>query len=224
MLVPNSVTRQGIGIGFKLLDSNKEIQRQILEALRKEMVSLMDKAIPKLKLRLSNTIREAIVSQPEYQSLLSGQLKYEFGIPNSSSKLAKLIDVWSTNIKTDYQKPRIVGSKIIGSFSANMIRVDFSDVRYTDYAVVVDRYRGYTLPWLEWLLLEGNKIIVPKHEVVFGRNRASRTGWALMKESRTSWKVPSEFAGTITNNWITRAIDSAEEALKIIIYGAFYGM
>jgi len=184
----------------------------------------MDQAIPKLKIRLSKTIRESITNQPEYQSLLSGKLKYDFGIPNPDSKLAKLIDVWADNIKTEYQKPRIVGSKIIGSFSANMIRVDFSDVRYTDYAVVVDRYRGYTLPWLEWLLLEGNKIIVPKHKVVFGKNRASRTGWALMRPSTTSWRVPSEFSGTINNNWITRAIEDAEEAIKIIVYGAFYGM
>jgi hypothetical protein len=77
------------------------------------------------------------------------------------------------------------------------------------------------LPWLQWLLLEGNATIVRNYTVSFGPNRFSRTGFALMRPSLQSWKVPSEFAGTINDNWITRAIDGAESNIQKLLDGAF---
>ena len=31
----------------------------------------------------------------------------------------------------------------------------------------------------------------------------------MQKDTKAKWKVPSTYAGTIGNNWITRAIDEA---------------
>jgi hypothetical protein len=125
-----------------------------------------------------------------------------------------LLEIWSKNIQINYSAPKISNNMIRGSFSASMIRVDFSDVLYSDYAIVYDSLRGYSLPWLEWLLLEGNKTIIKNQNVVLGPSRSSRTGFALMRESPTSWKVPSEYAGTITDNWITRALDNGQDSIN----------
>jgi len=143
------------------------------------------------------------------------------GIDNSSVKLAKLITVWSTNIEYKYERPTVSAGQVKTKFSAQLIRADFSDVLYTDFAAVVDLARGYTLPWLEWLLLEGNKILVPNHSVVIGPNRGSRTGYAVMREGRGSWKVPSEFSGTFRDNWITRAIDKGMGDVESLLDRAF---
>jgi len=206
---------------LKLLDSSKEIQQKILQALIPEISNFMDKGILKIKSGLGNIVRQAITNSSEYQSLSSGKLKYEFGIDNSSSKLASLVEVWSTNIIYNYSAPKISTSKIKTSFSAQMIRADFSDVLYTDFAAVVDTARGYSLPWLEWLLLEGNKTIIKNYEVVMRPSSFSRTGFALMQPSKKSWRVPSEFSGTISDNWITRAIDSAEPNIQQLLEEAF---
>lgn len=208
-------------LSLKLLDSAKEIQSKILNALLTEIRTSIDSSISKIKQELPIIVTRAIENSPEYNSLLNGKLKYEFGIDNSSSKLAKLITVWSTNIQYDYKPPTIQGSKIKSSFSANMIKADFSDVLYTDFAVMVDILRGYSLPWLQWLLLEGNKTIIKNYEVVFGPNPYSRTGLAIMQPSKRSWRVPSEFAGTQTDNWITRAIDSANGDIQKLLDGLF---
>lgn len=204
-----------------LLDSSKEIQQKILNAMLPEISSLMNTGMSKLRANLPNIVRQAIINTPEYESLSNGKLRYEFGIANVDSKLASLVSVWSTNIQYNYKAPSIVAGKIRSTFSANMIRADFSDVLYTDFAAVVDTLRGYSLPWLEWLLLEGNKTIVKNYEVIMGPSRTSRTGYALMKSSNRSWKVPSEFAGTRNDNWITRAIDSAESDIQKLLDGAF---
>jgi hypothetical protein len=206
---------------LKLLENSKEIEQKILRAMLPEVVSLMNSGMTKLKTNLPTIVRNAIIAAPEYTSLSLGKLRYEFGIDSVDSKLASLISVWSTNIQYNYQAPTIVSNRIKSSFSANMIRADFSDVLYTDFAAVVDTVRGYTLPWLEWLLLEGNKTIVRNYEVIMGPNRASRTGLALMKPSKKSWKVPSEFAGTSNDNWITRAIDGAESDIQKLLDEAF---
>ena len=140
-------------ISFKLLDNSRTIQQKILDAMLPEIKKVMDRGILKIKSNLPNILRSAIQNSPEYQSLQAGKLKYEFGIDNADSKLNSLLTVWSTNIEYQYQQPYIRSSTISGSFSANMVRADFSDVLYTDFAAVVDTMRGYTLPWLEWLLL-----------------------------------------------------------------------
>lgn len=202
---------------IKLLESDKQISQNILVALLPETSKYLKDVIKYLQANLPSVVRSVIINTPEYESILNGQLKYEFGIPDSSTKLAGLIDLWSKNIKINYSPPIISGNKIKGSFSANMVRVDFTDVLYTDYAVVYDSLRGYTLPWLEWLVLEGNKTIIKNQTVILGPNKASRTGYAVMKDSIQSWKVPSQYAGTVSNNWITRAIDNAESNINTII-------
>lgn len=202
---------------IKLLESDKQIAHSILQALLPDTANYLKDIIKYLQSNLPNVVSSAIIDTPEYQSIMSGSLQYELGIPNPSNNLSGLIDIWSKNIKINYSPPIIANNKIKGSFSANMIKVDFSDVLYSDYAIVYDTLRGYSLPWLEWLLLEGNKTIIQNQSVIFGPSKYSRTGYALMKDSSSSWKIPSEFAGTISDNWITRAIDGAANNIQSVI-------
>lgn len=199
---------------LKIIDDNKIIYDNILKTLLPEVTNYFKKSINYLKNNLPPIIKQAIQQSPEYNSLLDGQLKYEFGIPDSSQKLAGLVELWGSNIDIKYTLPAITNNQIKASFSISMIKVDFSDVLYSDYAIVYDSLRGYSLPWLEWLLLEGNKTIVSNQEVIISPNRFSRTGNAIMRNSSKSWKVPSQFAGTISDNWITRAIDSIENDIN----------
>lgn len=207
---------------LKLIENDAIIINNILKALAPEVDKYFKKSISNLKNSLPSVINKSIVSSPEYASILSGSLKYNFGIPDPINKLAGLINIWSNNIQISYNSPTVIRNSIICNFSANMIKIDFSDVLYTDYASIIDNIRGYSLPWLEWLLLEGNKTIIKNQKIVFGPNKASRTGLAVMIDSTTSsWKVPSQYAGTLNDNWITRAIDSSASEIESVINKAF---
>jgi hypothetical protein len=206
---------------FKLLDSSKTIQNKILQTLLPDVTSYLDATITKIKNQLPGIVFSEIEAAPEYQSLSGGILQYELGIPDPGNKLSGLINIWSNNIVYNYKQPSISNNKIIAKFSASMIRVDLSDVLYSDYAYVQDVVRGYSLPWLEWLLLYGNSVIVPNFQVVLGPNSNSRTGFAVMRNFGSgSWKVPSEFAGTMNDNWITRSIANASDKIYSMIEGA----
>lgn len=206
---------------LKILDSDSQIYEAILGALLPEVTNYMNNAVSVIKREIPIIIKDAIINSPEYSSLISGKLKYELGIPDANTKLANLINLWIDNIQYPYMKPIISSNKIKSSFQVNAIRVDFAEVLYSDDALVIDGLRGYNLPWLEWLLLEGNRTIISKQQVVFGPNKFSRTGFALMRESNQSWKVPSEFSGTMNNNWITRAIDGVEDRIELLLEKAF---
>jgi len=185
---------------LKLIANNQSIGKDILIALLPDIIDYMNNVIKYIKINLPEVVRNAIVSTPEYQSLVGGQLQFELGIPDVNQKISGLLNIWMNNIVYEYQIPRIANNKIIGNFSVGMIRVDFDDVIYSEYATIRD-VKGYSLPWLEWLLTEGNRILVPSHEVVFGASRYSRTGNAIMRKSKNrSWKVPSQYAGTLNDN------------------------
>lgn len=204
-------------LSLDLIDTNSEIYGAILKALLPDIRDFVTTAFSQIKATLPPLIRSAITNTSEYRSLLDGQLKYEFGIPDSSSKLAGLLDIWSNNLNETYNSPSIQNNQIKASFSVSMIRIDFADVLYTDYAYMQDSIRGYNLPWLEWLLLEGNRTIISDYQVLVGPNKASRTGMAIMSPSKKSWRVPSSYAGTENDNWITRALDSISPQIQQII-------
>lgn len=206
---------------IKILDNNTTIVKNILETLLPQVATFMDKGIEIIKNNLPNIISDAIKNSPEYNSILNGELRYEFGIADPGTKLTGLLDIWSNNIKYTHMKPTIINNNIKAMFSASTIRIDYADVLYTDYALVIDSTRNYTLPWLEWLLLEGNKTIIDKYEVIIGPNRFSRTGNALMQPSKKSWRVPPMYAGTASDNWITRSIDSVSDNIDNLLNRAF---
>jgi hypothetical protein len=206
---------------IKILDSNSQITKNILEGLIPEIDSYMKKTLQYIRTNLPELINNILINTDTYDSLVGGQLQYEFGITDPVNKLNEILDIWTRNVKIDYKSPIVSASKIKASFSVSVIRSDFSDVLSSDAALMIDTLRGYSLPWLEWLLLEGNKSIVKNQQVILRPSRFSRTGMALMKESNKSWKVPSQYAGTISNNWITRAIDDNESTINNFLTKAF---
>jgi|688.fasta_scaffold00497_11 hypothetical protein len=206
---------------LQLLENDQQISQNILNALIPELDKYLKKSLNSIKNSLPSVIKNIIQSTPEYSSLIGGQLQYEFGVPDPGAKLAAIIDIWANNLDIEYSAPSISANKIKAFFSVSIIRSNFDDVLSSDAALVVDNLRGYQLPWLEWLLLEGNKTIIKKQQVVLGPSKFSRTGYAVMRESTQSWRVPSEFAGTIRDNWITRAIDNAEPQINELLDKVF---
>jgi hypothetical protein len=199
-----------------IVENTNEIEGKILRALKPELNKYLQNIFNRVKPKIINTIIDAIKNSPEYNSLLSGDLKYEFGLPDSDSRLSSIINFWK-KINTDYKSVSINNNKISGGFSINMISGDYSDVINSSAAVLTTE-KGVDLNWLEWLLLFGNQTIIKDYVVEFGVNPRSRTGRAIMRGvQKGKWSVPPEFAGTQNNNWITRAIDSVDSEINNIL-------
>lgn len=201
---------------LNLVENNNTVANKILIALLDPVTEYMNDIIRKIKIELPSIVSRSIFNTQEYVSLTSGQLKFELGIPNPEQKITSLLNIWTSNIEYNYIPPRVIAGQIKSSFSIGLIKSDFSDVLGTDYAIVRDS-SGYQLPWLQWLLLDGNVPLVSNHQVIMGPSSRSRTGYAIMRKSSQNWKVPSQFSGTLSDNWITRALENSSDEIDALI-------
>ncbi len=198
-------------INIKLLESNSVITKNILQEISKYIDVAISKSLTGIKEDIEKIVLDSVKNEPEYLSLKNGQLKYEFGIPNTSvvdSILEKIINTINIHKKnTTFNQSGVVGGFVLTALDENDI-ISFTSL---PEAMVIDTKNGYSLPWLQWLLLEGAKPIVKNYDVKVGPNRASRTGMAIMVKDSGSWSVPNSFIGTRNSNWFTRAIDNIND-------------
>lgn len=207
-------------ISLTLLESDSYIRDQILQALAKEVQPVLAKTITKITPKIQKLLEEALREEPEYSSLISGQLRLEFGIPDVSTvdtvvkKLAATANVVSNGVS-------VKSNGLSGGLTLTALeRSSMGGLISNDNAIVITN-KGQPLPWLQWLLYEGNKPIIRNYEVKIGPNPNSRTGNAIMVDSDKNWRVPPAFAGTINNNWVTRAVDRVSNSIPKIIQEAF---
>lgn len=195
---------------LKLVENNAAITKLILENLQSQIQQAIVKIIPRISSDIKILVKNALISEPEYSSLKAGTLRAEFGISNPSS-VDTVIDALVNTIEIESYPISIIRGGLSGGFLLKMIKKDdMGGVIYTDAASVIDDTNGYILPWLEWLLLRGNDIIIQGYSVNYINSPRSRSGMALMVQSDKSWRVPSSFSGTENDNWITRAISKID--------------
>jgi hypothetical protein len=204
-------------IDLKLIDSEADIKNKILTSIKDSISEVFSKCISPLKDSISRAVYNAITTEPEYQSLLSGRLQYEFGISESAQRVNEIVKLWTDHVIVEVTPVTLAGYSLKGGFSINMIQDDYSDVLSSSSSRVVDEAKSTVLPWLEWLLLYGNKIIVSNYEVQVGPSPYSRTGLAIMKPSKQNWRVPAEFSGTSSNNWVIRALEKLDNSIPNLI-------
>lgn len=189
---------------------NKTIERQILTSLKGELDGVLSDAAKKLVGGITKIIDGAIKASPEYQSLVGGKLKFELGVPDAKQRMEDILDLYYRNIVVNKTAVKVSGGKLVGSLKIENKRSDWKDLIGLPAGRIITK-KGTVLPWLEWLLLSGNKIIIRDWDVKLINNRRSRTGGALMVEGKNKrWRVPPEFSGTSNNNFITRALEKVE--------------
>lgn len=201
---------------LSLLDQNSDIKLAILNNLKEELDKALNKTIADIDLKLKSLVKQALQNEPEYNSLMSGELRKEFGIADTSN-IDIAIDNLINSIIIEKNPLKIGFGGLSGGITLKIIPNDFTGTIDDSSAVVVDNVRGYSLPWLEWLLLRGGEIIVRDFEVKYGPNPASRSGDAIMISSKKNWRVPSQFSGTVRNNWVTRALSTLDEKIPRLI-------
>jgi hypothetical protein len=200
-----------------LTDSASDIRSKILESIKEHLDKAFNAAVPRISIKLQGAVSDALKAEPEYTALTSGQLRYEFGIPDPI-QVDMVIDAIVDTLHVTKMPIQATNFGLSGGIELSMMpSQDMGGVVNNDAALVIDESRGHKLPWLSWLLYEGNTPIVRQYRVQIGPNRASRTGMAIMKEANTNWRVPPEYAGTVSNNWTTRAIDRIENNISGIL-------
>lgn len=194
---------------------SSRFQRNVLQEITKKIKRQAPRIKNTITDSLRNAVREALVSTPEYQSILQGKLRAELGIPEPDARIVTIIETWINNIEI---KVKTGGSSLL-LIDIGIIKDDYGDVLSlpsSQYKYRSKRSQG-EIPWLRWLLLEGDKRIITKYE--FSNDpKKSRTGMGIMiSKEQGFWQVPPEFSGTSVNNFATRALGNIQNVIDNIV-------
>lgn len=200
------------------------MKKLILAEFLKELNSHIKLVAPKIIVEIKTAAKDFFTASDTYQSLTAGELRGHFGFVRGTEldHVDPIIATFIDSIHYVFKPFRPYGDKITGGLIIRAIESSYRDVLTLPGSVVNNiskRYpAGQTLPWLQWLLLNG--VSVPQTSegpvdghIVFGnfalgqngRPDPSRSKIALMYQGG-SWTVPAEHSGVSKDNWATRIV------------------
>ena len=197
----------GINISIVLLDTPDQIEKKILKAIAEEFNSLMRQKITNIRGRVRSVTIDYIKTTETYNSLIDGDLAAHFGLPYASrqSMIDAIIEQIGNSIEIIVKPVKASGKKFQGGTTINILVKNFSDILSMAEASIPTE-NGLVLPWLEWLLIRGDRLIISEHEIHLIRGKGRSDMAIMVKNAAGSWRVPSQYSGTIKDNWLTRAL------------------
>tara|TARA_E500000331_G_scaffold128255_1_gene125601 strand:+ start:321 stop:962 length:642 start_codon:yes stop_codon:yes gene_type:complete len=203
-------------LNVSLRDGNDKIVDDILKFMLPDLNRAFSAATGKAESKIKSILHDKITYDPVYGSLISGRLRYEFGIPRVSA-INSIVEEIVDTVQVKAIKLKKTARKLTGGIDITLIDLGSNILQDKD-AVVNDVERGYILPWLKWLLFDGSSPIVMDYHVEFGSfpGNRSRTGGAVMVPGG-KWNIDTRFAGVASNNWLTRSVVRARSEIVSVI-------
>lgn len=196
-------------ISVELLDTSAQLEKIILSTIRESFFATLKKASNQIENGFSGLVYNAVYNCVEMEQVRGGSLRHELGLPSSQSGIVseQIARTVSESVFVNVQKPK---GKNSGGLIVNIQPTNFANVLSISGSTVEyfskKNKENVTLEWLDWLLTKGDTIIVGKFhfEPTAGRGR---TGGGRMEKGGT-WKINSQFSGTVSDNFISRALES----------------
>ena len=203
---------------LKLKDTPSQIEDRLLGKIKLHLQSALKRSASAVQRRMGEVCESLITGETEYHQLLSGTLLGELGIPDVNAKLTHILQTIKRSVTVESPVVQVYRQTIMGGMLIKMIKSDYLDILGLPDASY-STLKGANIPWLDWLLLEGDRIIVVGYDVNLdltpSEALSSRTGLALMTKG-SGWRIPPEYSGVAQDNFITRAFDGASvEALLV---------
>ena len=190
---------------LKLITPLKTIETKILSAMVAHINSRINRGAVQSKIsnQASSLILSVLKNSATVQSIISGELRGSLGIA-SPSDIEAINFAISQTVNVTVQKASVRGGSIQMSLTLTAVPIDLQSVvgQYGQYRTE----KGTSIRWFDWLTTLGDAVIVAEYTVEGGHPRSSRTGDKIMVAGK-GWRVPPQHAGTIGNNFITKATD-----------------
>jgi len=197
----------------ELKESPERFEQIILEAIGKKIDKAFGKAYTKIVQETKTLVHQALSKSDVIGELTDGsQLRGELGLTSGLSRSAAqaILEGVSNSVQAEYRSVRIKPTSSTGGLTFYIQPENLSnviDIAQAQISYYSKRYKkAVKLDWLDWLLNQGDRIIVAKFhfEPKAGRGRS---GLGEMKKEGM-FKIDSQYAGEIGDNFISRAITS----------------
>ena len=197
----------------------------VAAALVRETKEKLNRTIDQLRIRirpdLVNYVEKKLKEYPSntYYSLNFGELQRDFGFSPGENVAEQVVKTISSSIQLSKLGPTSVS---LGGFRLEILKEGIQSLLNKGFAAYDSN--GNTVDWLRWLLTAGDTIVVADYQVMKDKGTplsSSRSGYALMISPKMSqgFRVDPNHSGTIDDNWITRALFSAQQDIvdKLLI-------
>lgn len=194
-------------------------ERILYDAMTKDMYARMNMRMPRIlsdvKPKVSKILLQSLSNSATVQSLMSGKLKEDFGLFGNvvNVTVQEICKIISENVKLNANP---------STKSLIILNTTLELLPSQNYAKLIKAAggsfpsRGGNVDWLEWILTRGTQVVVGDYWLFpFARGRTRSGGSSVMKEiektARDPFRVDPNFAGTLEDNFITRAIQSSSD-------------
>lgn len=205
---------------IKLLETNRQIEKKIYEALAGETNKKIKRNRGRVKSHFFALAETWVRSSKELASLSAiaspNSLNANFGIPvSSAAEIAE--DIVRAVISSYSIEISPINSKLKGNVIFNFQESSFSNLLSLTSGRVKTEL-GVELHWMDWLLLKGDTTIVYGYDYMPSRKGRSKGG---TMGAGQAWRVPPQFSGTAGNNFITRAFENRDKEITEVLKGLF---
>lgn len=184
-------------IGFKV--DYLKLESEILKEVRSRFDTELTKIIPTIFRECIASIEPTFKNNATYLSLLNGILRTDLGLVDPNASMEAIIQYVASHAFWKKNSSTINRSMVTSGF---VIGVDIGDL---SNIISFQNLAGSPVPWLDWLLRRGTQIIITDFSVSYDHSSPnSRTGSSVMVKDKAGYSIPSEFAGTTSDNFITR--------------------
>jgi hypothetical protein len=207
-------------IGLKLVDSIAKIEKDIRTALVKDLNTFFNTKKDVVIKKLKQKCKEWILQQPEINSLLGSSTPYSlnslFGLQTGSAQdlTYRIADVVANSIEVKFSK---IDNNFKGGLTLYFQPSDLQNLLGLSEGHVITE-KGVDLHWLNWLLTQGDSVVVAGYR--YEPDPEGRSGVGKM-ELGGSFRVPPAYSGVASNNFVTRALENREKEITQIMSEVF---
>ena len=205
-------------ITFDIIQTDQQLEKLFLLEIVKELNARIPKIMPRMTDKMRVATFNFLKATDTYQSLVSGGLAYHFGLPTGGRKqrIDTIIQAVANRMEVEFIPVKLISKQFKKGIRFRVLLRDLSEVLTLPESLVLTE-KGELLEWLHWLLELGDKIIINEYEIELGSGRGRSGGAIMVPEKSGSWRVPPKYAGTISKNWLTRALTKNGGAYLSII-------
>ena len=209
-------------VSISLVESQKQIEVLILRELVKIVEPIFKNAVKPVQEGTREIIYSAIIGSEEMRSLREGVLRWDFGL--TSSQATNTVEIFaggvSESVNVELKPIRLTGKNASGGLVITVQPNSFENIPKIS---VPWKTEGIPPSVNDLLLKYGDGFVVFDYDIEYGSFDGSRSGEARMVENEGSaWgvssglsRVPPQYAGNPSDNFITRAIDNKDTESKI---------
>lgn len=195
-------------VSIDLINTDNEIRKMVIDEIVKQLNQKVKAATKDIKGQLSVLIENELRKTNVYIETQIGELNAMLGFHQGRERhiMDTIISVIASEVKIDFKPFRNNRDIVIdGGFEIYMIDADFK--KALSHSLAFTNNDGQKLPWLKWLLLDGD-VMIKGHRMLIKPTKYGRSKEAIMVDTfrqASFWKLPAEFSGIKELNWITKA-------------------